>query len=230
MTGSRLFGTLFLASAVMSGVLDRPCAADPLVTIMFGGTGTATGSAVPVCFTGTLVYDQSHSATSSGKFVFAGSGDTFSLAYQIDNQEEVFADPSICTTFTITTSTNGKKNFVLKEQPGVGTTIATVTLVTTSMLSQISLPVSTGLPSPPPPPPQPSSTFILSNPTTGAATFTGTITVVVRSQSSFIAPAPQAPAFSYAYIPPCPPQYVSAQRRSCFSGLFARRSHRICGR
>lgn len=226
MTGSRLFGTLFLASAVMSGVLDRPCAADPLVTIMFSGTGTAAGSAVPVCFTGTLVYDQSHSATSSGKFVFAGSGDTFSLAYQIDNQEEVFADPSICTTFTITTSTNGKKNFVLKEQPGVGTTIATVTLVTTSILNQITLPVSTGLPSPP----QPSSTFILSNPTTGAATFTGTITVVVRSQSSYFAPAPQAPAFSYAYAPPCPPRYASAPRQGCFSGLFARRPHRICGR
>lgn len=226
MTGSRLFGTLFLASAVASGVLDRPCAADPLVTIMFSGTGTAAGSSVPVCFTGTLVYDQSHSATSSGKFVFAGSGDAFSLAYQIDNQEEVFADPSICTTFTVTTSTNGKKNFVLKEQPGVGTTIATVTLVTTATLSQIALPVSTGVPSPP----KPNSTFILSNPSTGAATFIGAITVVVRSQSSYSAPAPQASAYSYDYAPTCPPQGVSAARRGCFSGLFARRSHRMCGR
>jgi hypothetical protein len=213
-------GFTFLLSILMIAATKPASAQGTLVTVKFSGSG----------FTGWFEYDQSQSDSSPGQFKFQGSRLTHKICYTITSAACTPFSMTQCEPFTITTSGGSKQTFELTTTAPKSPTAVSVVIVLPmgNLLSQTSLPLCGGFPASP----NAGSKFTLS----GGSSFTGTITQLSCTQSApavLPAPAPPSPCdVVYIYPVPAPNPVSVCQPRPacCFSGLFHRKSLRMCCR
>jgi hypothetical protein len=220
----RLMSRLLLIG-ILVGIAVR-AEAGTSVTVVFNGTGVGTDG-VPVTFAGHFVYDQAQSGTTSGgwtTFTFKGNV-AHVIYYQIDSQTPVSGEGMNCEPFTIKTS---GYLFVLTAQSPKGTTV-TITLPTAVALTT-SLPFCESISNAEtfPTSALAGSTFTLT--TSAGTTFSGTITTTGCSpQTSHVKLSPPLqPVIEYPA--PCPVYVCQPRPACCLSGLFHRRSYRVCCR
>jgi hypothetical protein len=227
--------TTILALAVLVGASGAASAAGPMVRITFSGSGTQTGVSGTQTFSGTVQYDSSRTG-SDYYFDFTGNALDHEICYKTSGTLQGSGIPPVpCDPYYIHTSSNGGKLFVL-----CGTAPNTVT-------AQVSIPAASGTTFSPNALPKcltgaadPFSTnsgsFTLSNATTGAILFTGTITTAACSEPAVGShctcsntEASATAVLVYHYPAPTQSCQVDAclpRRSSCSTGLFARIFHR----
>jgi hypothetical protein len=233
-------GTMILVLGVAAAGAETSRAAGPLVRLELLGSGAyLSNPSTKVQFESCLQYDSS--ATGSG-FYFNFTGSTrfdHEICYRLQNGVFASGTMGTCEPYSIQTSLNNDTTFQLQATLPSGTAV-TVTIPSNVTFTATALPLCESGAIDVFPVGGGGGTFTLSNATTGAVIYTGTITSIKCSQPLagthcscpnifMVMPSPQGVAYdasplvyaaSQAYpVYACPPR-----QGCCLTRLFARRS------